>query len=179
MKMKYIRKAFFLFLIVLIACGDWKANAVEQTGDVVKVGFPIQPGTSYINERGDYAGYLVDYLHQLVSFTNWDIEFVQVDGDLSTQLETLTTMLQNGEIDMLGTMNRNAGIEQHPTQPANRVIQSLFQTYRFVPALRGASGVYSFAWHLKGTVFYRRRPISIYEGRGIDRVCRGISETLR
>lgn len=111
MKMKYIRKAFFLFLIVLIACGDWKANAAEQTDDVVKVGFPIQPGTSYINERGDYAGYLVDYLHQLVSFTNWDIEFVQVDGDLSTQLETLTTMLQNGEIDMLGTMNRNAELE--------------------------------------------------------------------
>ncbi len=103
--MKQISRAAAVFLVALMVCTNLAANADAPSQTVVKVGFPIQPGTSYLNEHGDYAGYLVDYLHQLDLFTNWDIEFVQVDGDLDTQLERLMTMLLSGEIDMLGTMN--------------------------------------------------------------------------
>ena len=109
--MKYLSKALLLVGLILCMCGKFHAAAFEQTTDVVRVGFPILAGTSYIDERGEYAGYLVDYMNQLTSFTNWDIEYVQVDGDSDTQLETLMSMLQTGEIDMLGTMNRNTTLE--------------------------------------------------------------------
>ena len=67
---------------------------------------------SYIDENGNYAGYMVDYLNQLILFTDWKIEYVQAEGDLNTQLSTLLQMLQDGEIDMMGTMNRTAALEE-------------------------------------------------------------------
>ena len=87
------------------------ASAAEET-PVVRIGFPVQPGISYLDENGRYAGYLVDYLDQLEMFTDWEIEFVQVEGDLDTQLSTLMYMLRDGEIDIMGTMNRNAQLEE-------------------------------------------------------------------
>ena len=116
--MKQISRAAAVFLVALMVCTNLAANADAPSQTVVKVGFPIQPGTSYLNEHGDYAGYLVDYLHQLDLFTNWDIEFVQVDGDLDTQLERLMTMLLSGEIDMLGTMNRTEQLEEFFLYPS-------------------------------------------------------------
>lgn len=109
--MKQISRVFAIVFVGLMLCSSLTAYAGTSSRTVVKVGFPIQAGTSYINEHGDYAGYLVDYLHQLDLFTNWEIEFVQVEGDLDTQLETLMDMLRQGEIDMLGTMNRDDALE--------------------------------------------------------------------
>ena len=98
---------------MLLLWGSLSVRAANSRSDqVVRVGFPIQSGTSYIDEHGNYAGCLVDYLHQLTMFTHWDIEYVQVEGDLNAQLETLMDMLQRGEIDMLGTMNRNSQLEE-------------------------------------------------------------------
>lgn len=99
-------------LLVLCLLGGVCAHAGESDKTVVRVGFPIQSGMSYLNDRGEYAGYLVDYLHQLKLFTDWEIEFVQVEGDLDTQLSTLMYMLLDGEIDLMGTMNRNAQLEE-------------------------------------------------------------------
>ena len=94
-------------LMILGMTGNARAK-----NHVVRIGFPIQEGISYINERGDYAGYLVDYLHQLELFTNWDVEFVQAEGDLDTQLSTLMYMLRDGKLDMMGTMNRTDVLEE-------------------------------------------------------------------
>lgn len=88
------------------------SHAAENQTKVVRVGFPIQQGITYIDENGEYAGYLVDYLNQLTLFTNWKIEYVQAAGDVNTQLSTLLDKLKNGEIDMMGTMNRNAVLEE-------------------------------------------------------------------
>lgn len=87
-------------------------HAQAMSDRVVRVAFPIQGNISYIDENGDYAGYLVDYLNQLTLFTDWKIEYVQAEGDLNTQLSTLLDQLERGEIDMMGTMNRNAALEE-------------------------------------------------------------------
>ena len=88
------------------------AQAVKENDKVIRVGFPIQHGISYIDDSGNYAGYMVDYLKQLSLYTNWEYEFVQVDGDTNTQISTLLEMLMNGDIYMLGTMNRNETLEE-------------------------------------------------------------------
>ena len=98
-------------LLALIVSGGFAARASEPETQTVRIGFPIQAGSSYIDEKGAYAGYLADYLNQLSMFTHWEIEFVQVDGDLDTQLSTLMYMLLDGEIDIMGTMNRNLQLE--------------------------------------------------------------------
>lgn len=101
----------FLTISILLNSSVFTSYA-SQTTPVIKIGFPNQAGSSYIDERGNYAGYLVDYLHQLDMFTDWDIEFIQVEGDSDTQLSTLMDMLMDGEIDIMGTMNRNTQLEE-------------------------------------------------------------------
>ena len=102
--------------LALIACVCIASTVTVQARlgqkTVVRVGFPIQHGISYLDENGNYAGYMVDYLEQLSLYTNWDYEYVMVDGDLNTQIVTLMEMMLNGEIDMMGTMNRNPELEQ-------------------------------------------------------------------
>ena len=87
-------------------------HAQATSNHVIRVGFPIQDGISYIDENGMYSGYLVDYLNQLALFTDWEIEYVQAEGDTNTQISTLLEQLQTGEIDMMGTMNRTAALEE-------------------------------------------------------------------
>lgn len=104
-----LKKKFIIFICCILFFGIDIAHA--SNGKVIKVGFPIQQGISYIDDNGEYAGYMVDYLEQLSLYTNWDYEFVMVDGDTNTQISKLLNMLINGEIDMLGTMNRNEAME--------------------------------------------------------------------
>ena len=92
-------------------------QAQAASNHVVRVAFPIQAGISYIDENGNYAGYLVDYLEQLTLFTDWKIEYVQAEGDINTQLSTLLDQLERGEIDMMGTMNRTADLEEQFLYP--------------------------------------------------------------
>ncbi len=111
--MKYLQNMVaFLVVSIALLCNCAAAYAQAPSETVVRVGFPIQGSISYIDEEGNYAGYLVDYLDQLALFTNWKIEYVQAEGDLNTQLSTLLDELQNGEIDMMGTMNRNAVLDE-------------------------------------------------------------------
>ena len=110
----------------------------ESSDNVVRVAFPIQDGISYIDENGEYAGYLVDYLEQLTLFTDWEIEYVQAEGDINTQLSTLLNQLQSGEIDMMGTMNRNAATEEMFLYPS----YSYGSTYTVVAVRDDSSYIY-------------------------------------
>lgn len=102
----------FLAVSMALLCSSVTAHAQVPSDPVVRVGFPIQSGISYLDENGDYAGYMVDYLNQLTLFTDWKIEYVLAEGDMNTQISTLLTKLENGEIDMMGTMNRNDVLEE-------------------------------------------------------------------
>ena len=108
--LKNIAAALAVGLTLL--CGLAVVHAQAPSDTIVRVGFPIQDGISYIDEHGEYAGYLVDYLNQLTLFTDWKIKYVQVEGDINTQLSTLLAQLESGEIDMMGTMNRSPALDE-------------------------------------------------------------------
>lgn len=95
------------------------AQGASNNNTVVRVGFPIQQGISYLDENGEYAGYMVDYLEYLSLYTNWDYEFVMAEGDTNTQINTLMQMLMTGEIDMMGTMNYLPALEEYFLYPSS------------------------------------------------------------
>ena len=138
--------------ILWIVCIAFLLNLVpvyaqaESSDKVVRVAFPIQDGISYIDENGEYAGYLVDYLDQLTLFTDWEIEYVQAEGDMNTQLSTLLDQLQSGEIDMMGTMNRNAVTEEMFLYPS----YSYGSTYTVVAVRDDSSYIYENFSNWKG-----------------------------
>ncbi len=95
---------FVLISCILIASGHCYVEAKEQT---IRVGFPIQKGLTEKTEDGRYTGYTVDYLNEIAKYTGWNIEYVEAAGNLNTQIATLIQWLQEGKIDMLGTMIYN------------------------------------------------------------------------
>ena len=98
-------------MTILTLLPTHQMNATGKT-ETIKVGFPIQTGLTEIDDDGSYTGYTVSYLEELSKYTDWKYEFVQVDGDIDTQLTTLLGMLQNGEIDMMGAMNYNESLKK-------------------------------------------------------------------
>lgn len=92
----------------------------RQVKRVVKVGYPIQESLTMKDEKGNYYGYMYDYLKELSQYTGWTYEFVEVPNEnIDTQITKLLEMLQNGEIDMLGSMRHNeqlAKIYDYPTE---------------------------------------------------------------
>lgn len=101
----------FLFLSTAVTC-------FAEDKKVIRVGFPIQKGLTEIDEDGNYTGYTVDYLKEIKKYTNWEYEYVQVDGTINEQLSTLLQMLADGEIDLLGAMNFNEALSQMYDYPA-------------------------------------------------------------
>lgn len=85
--------AVVLIILVLIPAGA----VADGEKRVVRVGWfshvPLQ-----MNEDGVYSGYNYDYLQELAEFADWEYEYVE-----TTVAEALS-MLQNGEIDLVGGM---------------------------------------------------------------------------
>lgn len=117
--MKRVRQWVWLIIAVCIMGSVVpEAQGASKENPVIRVGFPIQRGISYVDENGDYAGYMVDYLDYLSLYTNWDYEFVTAEGDTNTQINTLMEMLRTGEIDMMGTMNYLPELEEYYLYPS-------------------------------------------------------------
>lgn len=99
-----MRKFLSVLIVFAILLSGFIPVKAESEQKVIKVGYPIQSGLTEKNENGEYVGYTVDYLAEIQNYTGWEFEFVEVEGTLNEQLDTLLNMLQNGEIDMMGAM---------------------------------------------------------------------------
>lgn len=99
-----MRKFLSVLIVFAFLLSGFIPVKAESEQKVIKVGYPIQSGLTEKNENGEYVGYTVDYLEEIQNYTGWEFEFVEVEGTVNEQLNTLLNMLQNGEIDMMGTM---------------------------------------------------------------------------
>ena len=98
-----------LFCLLLFS---FTAGAAEDRVQVVRVGYPIQQGFTEIDENGNYSGYTYDYLQEIARYTNWEYDFVTMEGSLDEQLAAMLTMLIDGELDLMGAMNYSEGLAE-------------------------------------------------------------------
>lgn len=99
-----------ILLSLVLPCLTITTHAADD--NVIRVGFPIQKGLTELEDDGSYTGYTVSYLEELSKYTGWEYEYVQIDGDINTQLTTLMNMLKTGEIDMMGAMTYQESLEE-------------------------------------------------------------------
>ncbi len=96
------------------------ATNKATAGQTVRVGFVNQPGSFSLDENNEFTGYEYDYLVQLAQFTGWKYEFVQAEGnDINEQITNSLSMLENGEVDILGNMNYSDELAKTYEYPKN------------------------------------------------------------
>lgn len=110
MKSAKAGKGFLMGIAVIwmLLCMTIPSEAKERR--VVRVGYPEQYGFTMKDEKGQYSGYTYDYLQELAQYTQWEYEFVEIEGALNDSLSVMLDMLKNGEIDLMGGMNYNEAL---------------------------------------------------------------------
>lgn len=108
-------KFITLFLSILICFNSvafTKVSAVDEKL-LVKVGFILNDGFHSIAQNGELDGYNYNYLMEIKQHSNLDFEFVIFDDvDVNSSMIKAITMLESGEIDLLGSMNYNDDLAQ-------------------------------------------------------------------
>lgn len=85
---------------------DTGPDARASGSDLVKVGYFDYGGFLEKDGNGGYSGYGYEYLQEIANYTGWRYQFVYGDW------ETCVRRLEEGEIDLLCTMQRSPEREQ-------------------------------------------------------------------
>ncbi|PID76667.1 MAG: hypothetical protein CSB24_05395 [Deltaproteobacteria bacterium] len=94
-------------IIVAVLCQFWAASGhAAEDKRVVRVGWFKSSSLHYTDENGKHSGYDYEFLIALAQYTNWELEFVK--GTWAECYE----WLKNGEIDLLGIVNKSPQREQ-------------------------------------------------------------------
>lgn len=104
-----------LALVFSFIGGTMTADTVladDSEKKVIRIGFPTMGGLSFMDEYGNPTGYTYEYLQEIAQYTGWEYEFVEIEGNQNDALMSLLTMLENGEIDILGGMSKNAATQE-------------------------------------------------------------------
>lgn len=97
---------------LLIPVTAEEAHASDQPR-IVKVGYTDSEGLLAKNDDGTYEGYTYDYLMRVAQFTGWSFEFVEAEGDNANERALrLLEMLDNGEVDIEGSMSYSAALAE-------------------------------------------------------------------
>ena len=104
---------------LLIPVTAEEAHASDQPR-IVKVGYTDSEGLLAKNDDGTYEGYTYDYLMRVAQFTGWSFEFVEAEGDNANERALrLLEMLDNGEVDIEGSMSYSAALAEMYEYPEN------------------------------------------------------------
>lgn len=98
---RYVLICLFVACIVFVSFPKL-GHSVENKTNTIRVGYPIQAGLTEIDEEGNYSGYTYEYLQEMAQYNGWNFEFVTAEGTVDEQLTELLSMLEKGEIDIMG-----------------------------------------------------------------------------
>lgn len=110
-----MRRCNMLITFMVLLClflVPFSVKAEEGNRTVIRVGYPAQEGFTDIDGNGSYSGYTYEYLQEIAKYTNWEYEYVTLDGSLDDQLSEMLVMLKNGEIDIMGAMNYSESLSE-------------------------------------------------------------------
>lgn len=110
-----MRRCNMLITFMVLLClflVPFSVKAEEGNRKVIRVGYPAQEGFTDIDGNGNYSGYTYEYLQEIAKYTNWEYEYVTLEGSLDDQLSQMLVMLKNGEIDIMGAMNYSESLAE-------------------------------------------------------------------
>ncbi|MEG1869443.1 MAG: transporter substrate-binding domain-containing protein [Oscillospiraceae bacterium] len=112
---KFIQRSISVVLAFLFCTAFLpfiKADGSDYQHEIIKVGYPINPGLSEIDENGKYSGYTYEYLQEIAQYTGWEYEFIQIKGSQNEVLTKMYDMLAKGEIDLMGDTNYSKELDE-------------------------------------------------------------------
>lgn len=93
------KKSLYLLVIIILLFTNKTTYAEDR--DIIKVGFYLYDSFQEIDSDGTYCGYSYDCYQQIAQYADWEYEFIT--GTFSECME----MLQNGEIDLMGGIDKS------------------------------------------------------------------------
>ncbi|MEG0874459.1 MAG: transporter substrate-binding domain-containing protein [Clostridiales bacterium] len=109
---RYIYGLFFAILFCLVLCPSPLAAETDKPREVIRVGYPINPGLSEVDKNGNYSGYTYEYLQEIAQYTGWEYEFVQLSGSTNEVLTKMYDMLKTGDLDIIGSTNYSEDLDK-------------------------------------------------------------------
>lgn len=113
-------------LSALLACALLPSAAFAQDSEtetqqrIVTIGFMDNAGMLTQNSDGTYEGYTYDYLMRVAQFTGWTFEFVEAQGETSSEQATdLMDMIDNARVDVIGGMTYSPALGELYEYPKN------------------------------------------------------------
>ena len=101
-----------LLLILGLLLPALPSRAAEET-KTIRVAFPTQEGMSFIGHSGKVTGYNYDYLEKISEYTGWEMEYVlYASNDGNEAVGSAISDLQEGKVDLLGPLLKNAATEK-------------------------------------------------------------------
>ena len=104
---KRIRFGIWILCLCMVCITAYSLPVQSEEKETVRVGFCSKEGYHTVDEFGIHSGYDYEYLTEIAKYTGWEYEFVE-----GTWEECLA-MLERGEIDLLGNVEKNSAREQN------------------------------------------------------------------
>ena len=98
-----------------LVCAAAPVGRAEEAADqtTIRVAFPTQEGMSFFGHSGKVTGYNYDYLEKISEYTGWQMEYVAYGSSDGTEaVGSAITDLQEGKVDLMGPLLKNAATEE-------------------------------------------------------------------
>lgn len=117
---KIVNRLFGALLAVLLLVALAPSGSAEAEQQTIRVAFPTQEGMSFIGHSGKVAGYNYDYLEKISEYTGWQMEYVPYgSADGNEAVSNALADLQDGKVDLMGPLLKNAATEKMFEFPKN------------------------------------------------------------
>ena len=104
---------FLSIVMVLLLLQPLTVHAEEAEPNTIRVAFPSQEGMSFIGHSGKVTGYNYDYLEKISEYTGWKMDYVlYASNDGNEAVGNAIEDLQNGKVDLMGPLLKNAATEE-------------------------------------------------------------------